>query len=158
MASPNHRRAPSLSKLKTGAAISFAAFMAACATAPAPGPTPAPVPPPRPPPPPGAQVRPRRRDAALHARPADRARRPAAAVLARAPKTPAALYNAAELALFDHGDQNTLLIPRDAGADEASANAAARALVSDGADIIVGPVLREGVQAQAKRRGARTSR
>ncbi|HNS86666.1 MAG TPA: hypothetical protein PKH09_07165, partial [Parvularculaceae bacterium] len=40
----------------------------------------------------------------------------------------AALYNAAELALFDHGNQNTLIIPRDAGSDEASANAAARAL------------------------------
>jgi ABC-type branched-subunit amino acid transport system substrate-binding protein len=61
------------------------------------------------------------------------------------PQEAAALYNAAELALFDHGNQNTLLIPRDAGADEASANAAAQALVNDGADIIVGPVLRDGV-------------
>lgn len=61
------------------------------------------------------------------------------------PQDAAALYNAAELALFDHGNQNTLLIPRDAGSDEASANAAARALVNDGADIIIGPVLREGV-------------
>jgi branched-chain amino acid transport system substrate-binding protein len=61
------------------------------------------------------------------------------------PQEATALYNAAELALFDHGNQNTLLIPRDAGADEASANAAARALVNDGADIIIGPVLREGV-------------
>lgn len=62
------------------------------------------------------------------------------------PQEATALYNAAELALFDHGNQNTLLIPRDAGADEASANAAARALVNDGADIIIGPVAREGVQ------------
>ncbi|WP_325062401.1 penicillin-binding protein activator [Vitreimonas sp.] len=61
------------------------------------------------------------------------------------PQEATAIYNAAELALFDHGNQNTLLIPRDAGADEASANAAARALVTDGADIIIGPVLREGV-------------
>lgn len=65
------------------------------------------------------------------------------------PQDAAALYNAAELALFDHGNQNTLLIPRDAGADEASANAAARALVTDGADIIIGPVLREGVAGAA---------
>ena len=65
------------------------------------------------------------------------------------PQDASALYNAAELALFDHGDQNTLLIPRDAGADEASANAAARALVNDGADIIIGPVLREGVAGAA---------
>ena len=61
------------------------------------------------------------------------------------PQEATALYNAAELALFDHGNQNTLLIPRDAGSDQASANAAARALVSDGADIIIGPVSREGV-------------
>jgi branched-chain amino acid transport system substrate-binding protein len=65
------------------------------------------------------------------------------------PQDAAALYNAAELALFDHGNQNTLLIPRDAGADEASANAAARALLTDGADIIIGPVLREGVAGAA---------
>ena len=61
------------------------------------------------------------------------------------PQDAAALYSAAELALFDHGGPNTLLIPRDAGATEASANAAARALVNDGADIIIGPVTREGV-------------
>lgn len=66
------------------------------------------------------------------------------------PQDAAALYNAAELALFDHGNQNTLLIPRDAGSDEASASAAARALVNeDGADIIIGPVLREGVAGAA---------
>ena len=61
------------------------------------------------------------------------------------PQDAAALYNAAELALFELGNENTLLIPRDAGSTEASANAAARALISDGADIIVGPVVREGV-------------
>jgi len=61
------------------------------------------------------------------------------------PQEATAIYNAAELALFDHGNQSTLIIPRDAGVDEASASAAARALVNDGADIIIGPVLREGV-------------
>jgi len=61
------------------------------------------------------------------------------------PQDASALYNAAELALFDHGNQNTLIIPRDAGSTEASANAAAQALINDGADVIVGPVLREGV-------------
>ncbi len=65
------------------------------------------------------------------------------------PQDAAALYNAAELALFELGDQNTLLIPRDAGSTEASANAAARALMTDGADIIIGPVLREGVAGAA---------
>lgn len=61
------------------------------------------------------------------------------------PQDAASLYNAAELALFELGNQNTLLIPRDAGTTEASANAAAQALIADGADIIVGPVVREGV-------------
>ncbi len=61
------------------------------------------------------------------------------------PQDASALYNAAELALFDHGGANTLLIPRDAGSDEAAAAAAASALVNDGADIIIGPVLRDGV-------------
>ncbi|HWA01303.1 MAG TPA: penicillin-binding protein activator [Caulobacterales bacterium] len=61
-----------------------------------------------------------------------------------------ALYNAAELALFDHGDRNTLLIPRDAGADAASAQAAARALINDGADIIIGPVLADAVQSAGR--------
>ncbi len=65
------------------------------------------------------------------------------------PQDAASLYSAAELALFDHGDQNTLLIPRDAGSTEADAQGAARALVNDGADIIIGPVLREGVQGAA---------
>jgi ABC-type branched-subunit amino acid transport system substrate-binding protein len=65
------------------------------------------------------------------------------------PQDASALYSAAELALFDHGDQNTLIIPRDAGSDEASAAAAARALVNDGADVIIGPVLREGVAGAA---------
>lgn len=65
------------------------------------------------------------------------------------PQDASALYNAAELALFDQGDENTLLIPRDAGSTEASAAAAARALVNDGADIIVGPVLRDGVAGAA---------
>lgn len=71
------------------------------------------------------------------------------------PQDAAGLYSAAELALFDHGDQNTLLIPRDAGANEADAAAAARALVADGADIIIGPVLREGVLGAANEVRAR---
>lgn len=65
------------------------------------------------------------------------------------PQDAASLYNAAELALFELGNENTLLIPRDAGSTEASANAAARALMTDGADIIIGPVLREGVAGAA---------
>ncbi|MES1198959.1 MAG: penicillin-binding protein activator [Pseudomonadota bacterium] len=66
------------------------------------------------------------------------------------PQDASALYSAAELALFDHGNQNTLLIPRDAGADAASAQAATRALINDGADIIIGPVLADGVQSAGR--------
>ncbi|MBL8549836.1 MAG: penicillin-binding protein activator [Hyphomonadaceae bacterium] len=65
------------------------------------------------------------------------------------PADASALYSAAELALFDHGGPNMLLIPRDSGGDEAAAAAAGQALVRDGADIIVGPVLREGVEGVA---------
>jgi ABC-type branched-subunit amino acid transport system substrate-binding protein len=130
--------------MKTGAAISLAAFMAACATAPAPGPGPStPVSPP--PPPPEAQVQTREGLTPPFMRGRDIVRVGLLLPFSLRPQEATALYNAAELALFDHGNQNTLIIPRDAGADEASANAAARALVSDGADIIIGPVLREGV-------------
>jgi ABC-type branched-subunit amino acid transport system substrate-binding protein len=65
------------------------------------------------------------------------------------PQEADALYSAAELALFDHGGSGTLLIPRDAGTTDAAAAAAARALVNDGADIIIGPVTREGVTSAA---------
>jgi ABC-type branched-subunit amino acid transport system substrate-binding protein len=70
------------------------------------------------------------------------------------PEDAQALYNAAELALFDHADRDLLLIPRDSGGSEADAVAAARGLLSDGVDVIVGPVLREGVAGagQAARR------
>jgi ABC-type branched-subunit amino acid transport system substrate-binding protein len=68
----------------------------------------------------------------------------------------AALYNAAELALFERGDRSLLLVPRDSGASEADAEAAARSLISDGVDVIVGPVLRDGVAGAA--RAARSER
>ena len=55
------------------------------------------------------------------------------------------LYDAAEMAMFDHGDASTLLIPRDSGADPNSASAAARQLLADGADVIVGPVAQDQI-------------
>jgi len=125
-----------------GAAASLAALMAACATAPTPGPTP---PPPGPIAPPEAQVQTREGVTPPFMRGRQIVRVGLLLPFSLRPQEATALYNAAELALFDHGNQNTLLIPRDAGADEASATAAARALVNDGADIIIGPVLREGV-------------
>lgn len=131
--------------VKTSVALSFAALMTACATAPAPGPSPGPGPTPGPAAPPEAQVQTREGVTPPFMRGRPLVRIGLLLPFSLRPQDAAALYNAAELALFDHGNQSTLIIPRDAGADEASANAAARALVSDGADIIVGPVLREGV-------------
>ena len=138
---------PSVSNLKLSAALGLAAFMAACATAPAPSPSPTPGPTPLPPPPPPAGTVVQSRDGVTPPFMQGRQLVRVGLLLpfSLRPQDAAALYNAAELALFDHGDQNTLLIPRDAGADEASAQAAASALLHDGADIIIGPVLREGV-------------
>lgn len=135
--------------VKTGVAIGFAAFMAACATAPAPGPGPGPAPGPGPVAPPDAVVQGREGVTPPFMRGRDIVRVGLLLPFSLRPQDAAALYNAAELALFDHGNQNTLIIPRDAGADEASAAAAARALVNDGADIIIGPILREGVAGAA---------
>ncbi|WP_135211970.1 penicillin-binding protein activator [Vitreimonas flagellata] len=130
------------SHLKLGAALSLAAFMTACATAPT-GPTP--MPGPGPSVPPGTDVTSRDGVTPPFMRGQQIVRVGLLLPFSLRPQDASALYNAAELALFDHGSPNTLLIPRDAGADEASATAAARALVNDGADIIIGPVLREGV-------------
>lgn len=137
---------------KTTAAVGLAALMAACATPPAP--TPSPLPAPTPTAPPEAQVQTRDGVTPPFMRGRQIVRVGLLLPFALRPQDAAALYNAAELALFDHGNQNTLLIPRDAGVDEASASAAARALLNDGADIIIGPVLREGVAgaSQAARR------
>jgi ABC-type branched-subunit amino acid transport system substrate-binding protein len=61
-----------------------------------------------------------------------------------------ALYEAAELALFEAGDPNLLLIPRDSGADMNLSAAAAAGLARDGADVIVGPLMKEGVLGAAR--------
>lgn len=132
---------------KTTAALSLAALMAACATPPPAGPPTGPST--TPPPPTEAQVQTREGVTPPFMRGREIVRVGLLLPFALRPQDAAALYNAAELALFDHGNQNTLLIPRDAGADEVSANAAARALVNDGADIIIGPVLRDGVAGAA---------
>jgi ABC-type sugar transport system substrate-binding protein len=137
--------------VKMGVALSFAALMAACATAPAPGPGPTtPAPGPGPVITPEAQVQTREGVTPPFMRGRNIVRVGLLLPFSLRPQDASALYRAAELALFDHGDGNTLIIPRDAGSDEASANAAARALVDeDGADIIIGPVLREGVAGAA---------
>ncbi|HVY86009.1 MAG TPA: penicillin-binding protein activator [Caulobacterales bacterium] len=141
--SSDARGAPSLSRAKAAALFGLAAAgLSACATtpsAPVAGPT-------GPAPPPQTVVQTRE-----GVTPPFMAGRPIVRVglllpFSLRPQDASALYSAAELALFDHGDRNTLLIPRDAGADQASAQAAAHALITDGADIIIGPVLADGVQ------------
>jgi len=64
-----------------------------------------------------------------------------------------AIYQAAELAVFQFGDQATLLIPRESGATAQEAAANTRLLLRDGADVILGPLQREAVigAAQAAR-------
>jgi branched-chain amino acid transport system substrate-binding protein len=57
-----------------------------------------------------------------------------------------AMFQAAELAIFEQGNPDTLLIPRDSGATEQSAEEAARLLLRAGADVILGPLQREQVR------------
>lgn len=70
------------------------------------------------------------------------------------PEDARALYQAAELGVFDFGDRATLLIPRESGATVETAEAAAKLLLRDGVDVILGPIQREGVAGAA--RAART--
>lgn len=50
------------------------------------------------------------------------------------------LMNAAQLALFQSGNASVVLIPKDTGGTPAGARTAARAAITDGADIILGPL------------------
>ena len=51
-----------------------------------------------------------------------------------------AMLNAAQLALFEFDDPNILLIPKDTGGDPAKAAQVSREAISEGADIILGPL------------------
>jgi ABC-type branched-subunit amino acid transport system substrate-binding protein len=59
------------------------------------------------------------------------------------------MLKAAELAMFDSGNRNILLITADEGNGGASAAAAAQQLLSQGAEVIVGPLFGPSVQAVA---------
>lgn len=61
------------------------------------------------------------------------------------PQESEGLYNAAELSLFEENDPALLMIPRDAGSGAGGAAAAAQALGADGAEVIIGPLLRDSV-------------
>jgi len=60
-----------------------------------------------------------------------------------------ALLQAAELALFETGNDNIRLLPRDTGGTAESARAAARDVLAAGAEIILGPLFSESVAAVA---------
>ncbi|HET7084112.1 MAG TPA: penicillin-binding protein activator [Rhizomicrobium sp.] len=59
------------------------------------------------------------------------------------------MMKAAELAMFDSGNRNILLITADEGNGGAGAAAAAQQLLSQGAEVIVGPLFGPSVQAVA---------
>jgi branched-chain amino acid transport system substrate-binding protein len=58
-----------------------------------------------------------------------------------------AILDAAQLALFEAGGDRLVLVPRDTGGNAAGATSAARAVVSDGARLILGPLLAPEVEA-----------
>lgn len=57
-----------------------------------------------------------------------------------------ALFQAAELAVFEQGNPDTVLIPRDSGGTEQSAEEAARLLLRSGVDVVIGPLQRDQVR------------
>jgi branched-chain amino acid transport system substrate-binding protein len=59
------------------------------------------------------------------------------------------MFDAAQLAVFDAGDQNFLIIPKDTRGEAEGAAAAARSALADGAEIILGPLFADSVDAAA---------
>jgi ABC-type branched-subunit amino acid transport system substrate-binding protein len=58
-----------------------------------------------------------------------------------------AILDAAQLALFESGGDRLILVPRDTGGSAAGAAGAARAVIGDGARLILGPLLAPEVEA-----------
>ncbi|WDI32875.1 penicillin-binding protein activator [Hyphococcus flavus] len=61
-----------------------------------------------------------------------------------------AMFDAAQLAVFDAGDEKFLLIPKDTRGNAEGAASAARSALADGAEIILGPLFSESVEAAAQ--------
>ncbi|MEO1015793.1 MAG: penicillin-binding protein activator [Pseudomonadota bacterium] len=64
-------------------------------------------------------------------------------------RTASAMFDAAQLAAFETGDTRFLLLPKDTKGTPEGAAAAARAALSEGAEIILGPVYGRSVDAAA---------
>jgi ABC-type branched-subunit amino acid transport system substrate-binding protein len=58
-----------------------------------------------------------------------------------------AILDAAQLALFEAGGDRLILVPRDTGGNAAGAANAARAVIGEGARLILGPLLAPEVEA-----------
>jgi len=56
------------------------------------------------------------------------------------------MLEAAQIALFDVGQTDMVLLPRDTGGTAQGAAAAARAVLEEGADLIIGPLFSESVR------------
>lgn len=67
-----------------------------------------------------------------------------------AQKIASAMFDAAQLAAFDAGDEQFLLIPKDTKGTAEGAAGAARSALSDGAEILLGPLFAESVDAAAQ--------
>ncbi len=74
---------------------------------------------------------------------------PFSANSAPAQKVASAMFDAAQLAAFDAGDELFLLIPKDTKGTAIGAADAARSALADGAEIILGPLFSESVEAAA---------
>ncbi len=57
------------------------------------------------------------------------------------------LLRAAELAVFERADSNLVLLPKDTGGSPDTARRAAQSAISDGADLIIGPLFQQAVAA-----------
>ncbi|MBI1391381.1 MAG: ABC transporter substrate-binding protein [Alphaproteobacteria bacterium] len=64
-------------------------------------------------------------------------------------QTATAMFDAAQLAAFEAGDTRFLLLPKDTKGTASGAAAATRAVLSEGAEIILGPLFGQSVEAAA---------
>lgn len=65
-------------------------------------------------------------------------------------KVASAMFDSAQLAAFETGNEKFLLIPKDTKGNPADAAAAARSALADGAEVILGPLFAEEVVAVAE--------
>ena len=57
------------------------------------------------------------------------------------------MLDAAQMALFDVGDNDLVLLPQDTAGDPARARRAAQEVINQGAEVIIGPLFGQAVAA-----------